>query len=91
MTESTAETPHATTDVPWWNIESPLRRRIKGRYVRRAILVACIANVAFVAYAPRAMAPDAAFVARAAPDLRMGLRETRSDADALALMAAAAP
>ena len=22
-------------DLPWWNIESPIRRRIKGTYLRR--------------------------------------------------------
>ena len=22
-------------DLPWWNIESSIRRRIKGRYLRR--------------------------------------------------------
>ena len=31
--------------VPWWNIESPLRRRIKGRYVRRAAIAAAALNV----------------------------------------------
>ena len=30
--------------VPWWSIESPLRRRIKGRYVRRAAIAVAALN-----------------------------------------------
>ena len=33
MTDAPARDPR--DDPPWWNIESPIRRRIKGRYLRR--------------------------------------------------------
>ena len=29
-------------DLPWWNIESPIRRRIKGRYLNRASFVVAL-------------------------------------------------
>ena len=91
MTEPTAEPGttdtmiDATTDmtidaaphVPWWNIESPLRRRIKGRYVRRAILVACVANMGLVAVAPR---PGVAPATAAADGPDLGLRTTLAPA-----------
>ena len=92
MTESNADAETTRTRVPWWHIESPLRRRIKGRHVRRAILVACIVNVAMVAYAPRLLAPADAIVGPVAPGLRAALpAPSARSADALALMAAAAP
>ena len=38
-------------DLPWWNIESPIRRRIKGTYLRRASFVVALANIALVTVA----------------------------------------
>lgn len=100
MTESTSiDTPVADTEateaeaqVPWWNIESPLRRRIKGRYVRSAIMVACMVNIALVAYAPRLMAPADAVAVAAVPGLRPALPTSQpASAETLARMAALAP
>ena len=33
---ATLPAPDPRDALPWWNIESPIRRRIKGRYLRRA-------------------------------------------------------
>ena len=76
--------------VPWWNIESPLRRRIKGRYVRRAAIAVAACNVVLLT----AMG-DAEPGAGAAPPegLRQGLALPATHAPPLPLarMAALAP
>ena len=96
MTEAIAEPaphaePHVMPRVPWWNIESPLRRRIKGRYVRRVSLAVAILNIALVAYAPRLMVPDEARDRAATVGLRAALPEPVAPHEALARMAAIAP
>ena len=39
-------------DLPWWNIESPIRRRIKGTYLRRISFGLSLAILAMVALQP---------------------------------------
>ena len=42
----TTEPPHdPRDDLPWWNIESPIRRRIKGTYLRRISFALALLNV----------------------------------------------
>ena len=62
--------------------DTPTPRRIRGTHVRRAILVACIANVAMLAWAPSGAAPI--------EGLRATFDAERPD-DALARLAAIAP
>ena len=42
-------------DLPWWNIESPIRRRIKGTYLRRISFVVAlvILGMHLLPYVPR--------------------------------------
>ena len=42
-------------DLPWWNIESPIRRRIKGTYLRRIsfVVAVVILGMHLLPYVPR--------------------------------------
>ena len=44
-TDTTAPARDPRDDLPWWNIESPIRRRIKGTYLRRISFVLALVNI----------------------------------------------
>ena len=48
MTDASLPAHDPRDDLPWWNIESPIRRRIKGRYLRRASFAVALVNLGIV-------------------------------------------